>query len=661
MPFRKLTENEIEQLEAQNCSSENWHLLEVDEKFAPNTISNSKFYGKCRIGALTGIVEVYTGIKKPAGIYNSEIRNAEISDNVYVGNVGNLVNYSIESDVAIENVDHLMVNGESGFGNGIELEVLNEAGGRELIIFESLTAQLAYLMVAYRHDGEFVEKLINAFRKEADSHKSKIGIVGKNSRILNCTRIENVKIGESAKVIDVLKLVNGTIASTEDAPVHIGEGVSANGFIIQSGSRVNGGAVLSNCFIGQGVQIGKQYSAENSAFFANCEGFHGEACSIFAGPYSVTHHKSTLLIAGMFSFYNAGSGTNQSNHMYKLGPVHQGILERGSKTGSFSYMLWPSRVGAFSAVIGKHYVNFDSSDFPFSYITEEEGRSVLTPAMNLFTVGTRRDSAKWPTRDRRKSEIKHDLIHFDLLNPYTIGKVVKGRAILQDLYENSNRDKEWVQIKGLFIKRLLLKRCAKYYDMAIKIFIGDQVIKMIDRNKPIKKIADIKIKIPSKKNAVSDKWIDLAGMFVEEGFVQSLMEDVKTEKINTVKEIIRNLQSEFENYDRKVFNYTLDLIHRISGISFSKITSDELKQIITDWEDSSLKLNNMILADAQKEFDSISQIGFGIDGDAETIKADFENVRGTYSDNKFVRELLEENKSIKLKSEMLKTYLDGLN
>jgi hypothetical protein len=661
MPFRKLTENEIEQLEAQNCSSENWHLLEVDEKFAPNTISNSKFYGKCRIGALSGIVEVYAGIKKPAGIYNSEIRNAEISDNVYVGNVGNLVNYSIESGVAIENVDHLMVNGESSFGNGIELEVLNEAGGRELIIFESLTAQLAYLMVAYRHDGEFVEKLINAFRKEADSHKSKIGIVGKNSRILNCTRIENVKIGESATVIDVLKLVNGTIASTKDAPVHIEEGVSANGFIIQSGSRVDGGAVLSNCFIGQGVQIGKQYSAENSAFFANCEGFHGEACSIFAGPYSVTHHKSTLLIAGMFSFYNAGSGTNQSNHMYKLGPVHQGILERGSKTGSFSYMLWPSRVGAFSAVIGKHYVNFDSSDFPFSYITEEEGRSVLTPAMNLFTVGTRRDSAKWPTRDRRKSEIKHDLIHFDLLNPYTIGKVVKGRAILQDLYENSNRDKEWVQIKGLFIKRLLLKRCAKYYDMAIKIFIGDQVIKMIDRNKPIKKIADIKIKIPSQKNAVSDKWIDLAGMFVEEGFVQSLMEDVKTEKINTVKEIIRNLQSEFENYDRKVFNYTLDLIHRISGISFSKITSDELKQIITDWEDSSLKLNNMILADAQKEFDSISQIGFGIDGDAETIKADFENVRGTYSDNKFVRELLEENKSIKLKSEMLKTYLDGLN
>ena len=53
----------------------------------------------------------------------------------------------------------------------------------------------------------------------------------------------------------------------------------------------------------------------------------------------MTHHKSTLLIAGLFSFMNAGSGSNQSNHMYKLGPIHQGILERGAKTSSDSYIL----------------------------------------------------------------------------------------------------------------------------------------------------------------------------------------------------------------------------------------------------------------------------------------------------------------------------------
>lgn len=69
-----------------------------------------------------------------------------------------------------------------------------------------------------------------------------------------------------------------------------------------------------------------------------------------AGPFTVSMHKSSLLIAGMYSFLNAGSGSNQSNHMYKLGPIHQGIVERGSKTTSDSYILWPARVGAFQKI-----------------------------------------------------------------------------------------------------------------------------------------------------------------------------------------------------------------------------------------------------------------------------------------------------------------------
>ena len=169
-------------------------------------------------------------------------------------------------------------------------------------------------------------------------------------------------------------------------------------------------------------------------FFANTEAFHGEAVAVFGGPYTVTHHKSTLLIAGMYSFFNAGSGMNQSNHMYKLGPVHQGIVERGSKTGSSAYMLWPCRVGAYTAIMVKNLGNFDTSDFPFSYINVDHEKSILTPGMNLFTVGTRRDSEKWPNRDKRKDPDKLDLINFDLFSPYIIEKVVTASRTLKELY-----------------------------------------------------------------------------------------------------------------------------------------------------------------------------------------------------------------------------------
>ena len=54
--------------------------------------------------------------------------------------------------------------------------------------------------------------------------------------------------------------------------------------------------------------------------------------------------------------------------MYKLGPIHQGTLERGAKTTSDSYILWPARVGAFSLVMGRHVNHADTSNLPFSYL-----------------------------------------------------------------------------------------------------------------------------------------------------------------------------------------------------------------------------------------------------------------------------------------------------
>lgn len=51
--------------------------------------------------------------------------------------------------------------------------------------------------------------------------------------------------------------------------------------------------------------------------------------------------------------------------MYKLGPIHQGAMERGAKTTSDSYILWPARVGAFSLVMGRHVNHADTSNLPF--------------------------------------------------------------------------------------------------------------------------------------------------------------------------------------------------------------------------------------------------------------------------------------------------------
>ena len=435
------------------------------------------------------------------------------------------------------------------------------------------------------------------------------------------------------------------------APTYVGAGVTANEFIIHTGSKIDGGAILDKCFVGQGVKISKQFSAENSAFFANCEGFHGEAVSLFAGPYTVSHHKSTLLIAGLYSFYNAGSGTNQSNHMYKLGPLHQGIMERGSKTGSFNYMLWPSRVGAFSACIGKHYANFDATDFPFSYISEEDGLSVLTPAMNLLTVGTKRDSDKWSKRDRRKDPNLLDLINFELFSPYTVGKMVKAQSILSGLSEKASREQEYVSYGGLKIKRLMMKTCSKYYEIGISIFIGKVLISLIDEISSDKIVDELKSKFIDPDSSYEGEWTDISGMITSKDKINILVDSINNDKINTIDGLRSALNEIHNSYSIGERIWWQKLVEKRFEIKIIDISADIITKIINDWLKNSTKLNNMIAKDAQKEFDSFAMIGYGIDGNEGIKNSDFSAVRGDYETNSFVKTLNSEIEEFKNKAE----------
>ena len=483
--YRNLTPGEIKALEVNGCSADDWRKVLVRDPFDPRNVRQATFQGDVRVGRLGESFASHDSIPRRSIISRANLNRCSIGDNCHISNVnGWLSNLDIADRVLIENAGTIACRGETTFGNGHEIAVLNEGGGRELKITRRTSAQAAYLTVLYRDRHDWVAKLNALADKSAAAMKSDRAAIGSGARIVGVGEIVNVWIGPSAVVANVPSLKEGTIDSSEEAPVTVRDGVVAENFIFQRGSSVTSGAMLFSTLIGEGTRIGKAFSAENSVFFANSEGFHSEACSVFCGPYSVTHHRSTLLIAGLFSFYNAGSGTNQSNHMYKLGPVHQGILERGCKTGSFSYLLWPSRVGPFTAIIGKHYANFDTSDLPFSYIAEEEGRSTIVPAMNFFTVGTLRDGEKWPSRDRRKHKDKLDLIVFDVLSPFTAQRMIRGRDILTQLAQTADKSQTYVTFNGIHIKRLLLKTCARYYTLALNKYFGDVLIRRIEQAKP---------------------------------------------------------------------------------------------------------------------------------------------------------------------------------
>lgn len=631
--YLPLSPEAIKILEKNGCWSRSWEKVQVTTGFNPTRVAGTIFRGDVRIGRLEGHFIPMDGIRRYSGIFDANLHNVVIGDNCHISNInGWLSNLIIQDEVLIENLGSYVCQGETTFGNGHAIEVLNEGGGRELKITEKTSAQTAYLSSLYRHDDKLIQALDAIAEKYADSVRSDRGTIGKGTYIFHCQNIVNVKVGPGAILRGVQNLKEGTVASSKDAPTFVGDGVIAKDFIIQKGAHVTDGSVLASTLIGEGAKIGRQFSAENSVLFSNSEGFHSEVCSIFGGPYTVTHHRSTLLIAGMFSFFNAGSATNQSNHMYKLGPLHQGILERGSKTGSSSYLLWPSRVGAFSAVMGKHYANFDTTDFPFSYVNEEKGQSTLVPGMNFFTVGTMRDGLKWPTRDRRTNEDKLDQLIFDVLSPYTAQKMINGQRILLDLYAGAERGQEYVSHQGILIKRLLLKTCSRYYRMALEKYFGDVLVDRLVNASPssVKKFMT-----PDKDALVDDNvWADVSGLLCSRPRLDTLLAKIKKGGIADIEALQVELQNMQQSYGVDAWAWVVNAMPAFYEIEVMNV--EGLKIILEKWHKSSMKLLNMVEMDASKEFEGNVRIGFGVDGHQDE---DFDAVRGTFEDNSFKKQL----------------------
>ena len=627
--FRKLKKTEIEFLKSQGCISQSWEKILI-KNVDLNRIKDVSFHGKIKIKELNGNVSYHNKVKVEASITRATLIDVVINGNVYINNVGRLIaNYEIEDGVIIENAGAIYMEGESSFGNGVETSPIMEGNGRSVKIFNRLNSHIAYIVAMYRHNYLMREKINKIIENYSSSKISKFGLIKKHAKIINARLIKNAHIDPYTTIENTDEINNTTIISTKESPSYIGTSVILKDCIVLKGAHIVDGTVIKKAFIGEGVKLGRQFSCEDSLLFANCEGEHGEMFSIFAGPYTVTHHKATLLIASHFSFFNAGSGTNQSNHMYKLGPYHHGFMERGCKTGSNSYILWPSRIGAFSTVIGAHYDNVDSSDFPFSYITEHGYHQTrLIPALNLFGVGLTRDENKWIDRDRRTGD-KKDLIIFEVFSPYTVSKMINAEKNLKDIKKNINESKDdFVTYKNMIIKISSLDKYSQRYSIAIDLYLCG---KLLDFIKNSKNINDIIKNLNSEK--IYKEWVDAGGLICAKERLDNIIKDIENEKINNIESILDAFKNLYDNYYSDEKSWVVDTIKKRYSIKNAdkEIIIKILKEYI-----SLLKTSYDILyRDAEKEYDISKMVSCGID-DKNFMEEDFKAIRGTVEDNAFV-------------------------
>ncbi len=641
MEYRPLTEAEIKCLEERGCKSDDWSTVETSDPSTIKYIRNVRFSGQVRFGSFKSSITLSGGLKKHSGLRNATLHNVTVGDNALVENITDYIaNYDIGENTYIENVDIILTDGKARFGNGVEVSVLNETGGREVKIYDRLSSQTAYVLAMYRHRPDVIARINELIEDYAEKHSSTRGYIGKNVSIRNTRYIRDVRIGDGADIFGVSRLMNGSVNSNMAAPVTIGHGVIADDFIICSGSSVTDNTTLERCFVGQSCHMGHGYSASDSLFFSNCQEENGEACAIFAGPFTVTHHKSSLLIAGMFSFMNAGSGSNQSNHMYKLGPIHQGVLERGSKTASDSYVLWPARVGAFSLVMGRHVTHSDTSNLPFSYMIEQQNTTYLVPGVNLRSVGTVRDAQKWPKRDARKDPDRLDCINYNLLSPYTIQKMFKGIKLLQNLQYSSGELSDIYSYHSTKIRNSSLKNGIRYYRTAITKFLGNSIITRL-KDMP-KGASDQQIQALLKPSTPvgTGLWVDISGLIAPKSAVDELLEQVKDGKVDLqgISDAFHQMHSHYYEYE---WTWAYDKFGDFFGYPLETVTAEQVKDIVEQWKTAVIGLDRDLYEDARKEFNLAAMTGFGADGNKEDKEHDFSEVRGDFESNSFVTAVLE--------------------
>lgn len=593
MQYRSLTFEEIEILESNSCWAEDWSRVEVAEDgFQAKFFHRVMFYGDVQLGSVQKEVEITKGFVKHSGINDATLRNVTVGNDCLIEKVGNYINnYTIGDDCLISNISVMETTEGATYGEGNLISVLNEVGDGNVIFFHDLNSQFAAFMVKHFNDKDLKNAIRRLVKEEIARTNPERGTIGNNVKIVNTREITNTVIQDDCEISGASRLSDCTILSSEYASVYIGTGVICENSIISDGSSIVNSVKMQDCFVGEACQISNGFTASQSVFFANSFMSNGEACAAFCGPFCASHHKSSLLIGGMFSFYNAGSGTNFSNHAYKMGPMHWGILERGTKTASGSYLLMPATIGTFSVCFGKLMHHPNTTALPFSYLIAEADKMYLVPGRNITTVGLYRDIRKWPKRDMRPQQTQKSTVNFDWLSPYSVGEILQGKKILENLRQASGDNVSSYNYHEYVINATSLRKGIKYYDIALRIYMG-AVLKRAHKwgffGKPQTEVG-------------LGRWDDLSGLLLPVSEERRLIEDIKSGSLETIEEVVNRFQEINENYRIYQWAWTYRMILEYYGIN--EISPEDDARIKQDYIEARRAWIAEIKKDAEKEFE----------------------------------------------------------
>jgi hypothetical protein len=440
---RSLSPAEIQQLEQLGNRAEDWRRVRVAEPFDPSRVRHCEFYGDVTLGRFSRRVALSPGLEVPSGLVRSTVADCVIGHDALVRNVGLLARMVLAPETIVSDCGSISCQGPTSFGNGQELPIAIETGGREVAIFAEIDVEIARSVAVARSQRQRLEEYASAIADYARRCKSSRGIVERGASIRHTPVVRNVYLGPGAHVEAATALEECTILSSADEPVHIQSGAFVRRSLVQWGCHVETMAIVDSSVLTEHSHVERHGKVTASILGPNTGVAEGEVTASLLGPFVGFHHQA-LLIAALWpeGKGNVGYGANVgSNHTSKA-PDQEFWPGEGTFFGLGVNIKYPADLtrSPYSIVASGVTTLPQKVSFPFSLINNpaapydrvSPAYNEIAPAWlltdNMFAL--KRNEGKYKARNKAK----RTAFDFDVFRPEIIDLMIDAGRRLRSVH-----------------------------------------------------------------------------------------------------------------------------------------------------------------------------------------------------------------------------------
>jgi hypothetical protein len=441
-PLRPLGRREIARLQRQGNSAADWSLILVSEDFDPGRVRNCQLFGSVVLGRFAAPIQVAGTADLPAGVFNSTVIDCVLGDDVLVRDVKLLANYVVGHRAAVMDCGQVLCDGATTFGNGAEVAVGVETGGRCLPVYAELDVGLAAAVAQAPAQGPLrggYWAVVQEYKARAASRR---GIIEPGARLLSTPRVRNVYLGRHAQVNGATLVEDSTLLSSEREPTTITSGACVRSSLLQWGSGVDTMALVERSLLTEHSHVGRHGKVSESILGPNTAVGSGEVTSSLLGPFVACHHQS-LLIATLWpeGKGNVGYGANVGSNHTSRAPDQELRAGEGMFFGLGVNVKFPadfSRAPYTVVACGASLLP-QKMTFPFSLLAPPSRQlGGVSPAyMEIFPgwvlgenlYALRRNEAKY----RSRNKARRSAVEFAVLRPDTVELMRAARKRLESV------------------------------------------------------------------------------------------------------------------------------------------------------------------------------------------------------------------------------------